>query len=177
MKKLTQQQLADSYHCEQSTVSKLKKKGVDIYSADAIRTAILAQPKRPKLWVNGCPWDDKPEQAPLVADDIEAKDTEEQIEMLEAQALAAKDYDASRFIRTKIQSLKELLQLRILAGHYEHKDIIAEDYTKIGHGIKAAAMKLQADLPGTLEGLTAAQMKPRIRESALHMLAELKLLK
>lgn len=177
MKKLTQKQLADNYRCEQSTISKLKKKGVDIYSAEEIRAALLAQPKRPKHWQNGCPWDDKPEQAPLVADDIDAKDTEEQIKLLEAQALSAIDYTQSRFIRTKIQSLKELLQLRILNSEYEHVDEIAADYTKIGHAIKASALRLQADLPGMLEGLTAAQMKPRIRESAMSLLADLAALK
>ena len=177
MKKLSQAKLAILYKVNQDWISKAKAKGVDIYDKHAIRKAMLSQSKRPKAWVNGCWWDDKPEENPIVTPELNNSDTAQQIKMLEAQALAAKDYDDSRFIRTKIQSLKELLQLQILAGDYEHKDIIAEDYTKIGHGIKAAAMKLQADLPGTLEGLTAAQMKPRIRESALHMLAELKLLK
>ena len=177
MKKLSQAKLAILYKVNQDWISRAKAKGVDIYDKGAVRAAMLSQAKRPPAWSSGCWWDDKPEENPIVSTELNGKSTEEQIKLLEQQALAAQDYDTSRFIRTKIQSLKELLQLQILAGDYEHKDIIAEDYTKIGHGIKAAAMKLQADLPGTLEGLTAAQMKPRIRESALHMLAELKLLK
>lgn len=177
MKKLSQAKLAVLYKVNQDWISRAKAKGVDIYDKHAIRKAMLSQSKRPKHWVNGCWWDDKQEDDPIVTTELNGKSTEDQIKLLEQQALAAQDYDASRFIRTKIQSLKELLQLQILAGDYEHNDKVAEDYTKIGHALKASALRLQADLPGMLEGLTAAQMKPRIRESAMSLLAELKMVK
>ena len=177
MKKLSQAKLAVLYKVNQDWISRAKAKGVDIYDKHAIRKAVLSQTKRPRDWVNGCWWDDKQEDDPIVTTELNGKSTEDQIKLLEQQALAAQDYDASRFIRTKIQSLKELLQLQILAGDYEHNDKVAEDYTKIGHALKASALRLQADLPGMLEGLTAAQMKPRIRESAMSLLAELKMVK
>jgi len=175
MKKLSQAKLAVLYKVNQDWISKAKARGVDIYDKGAVRAAMLSQAKRPKAWINGCWWDDKPEDNPIVTTELNGDDTAQQIKMLEAQALAAQDYETSRFFRTKIQSLKELLQLQILAGEYTHKDQIKEDYTKIGHAVKASALRQQAELPGMLEGLTAAQMKTRIKESSMNLLEELKM--
>ncbi len=175
MKKLSQAKLAILYKVNQDWISKAKARGVDIYDKGAVRAAVLSQAKRPPAWSNGCWWDDKPEDNPIVTTELSGKSTEEQIKLLEQQALAAQDYDTSRFIRTKIQSLKELLQLQILAGDYEHNDKVRGDYTKVGHALKASVLRLQAELPGLLEGLTAAQMKPRIRSAAISLLTELKM--
>ena len=176
MKKLNQKQLAEKYQVDQSTVTRLKKAGVDIYSDDAVRDAILAQPNRPRAWISGCPWDEATEQSKAFQDFIKG-DTKANIEALEQQAIEATDYNESRFIRTKIQSLKELLQLQILNGDYEHKDDVVSDFTKIGHALKAGITAMQSDMPGTLEGLSAAQMKIKIKERGYQLMAELKTLK
>ena len=172
-KKLSQAKLAILYKVNQDWISKAKARGIDIHDKEAIRAAILSQSKRPPAWSNGCWWDEKPEDDPIISEDLTSKESEDQIKILERQALAATDYDGSRFIRTKIQSLKELLQLQILAGDYVHKDEIEADYTRIGHALKARTMQMQADLPGALEGLTAPQMKLKIREYAHNLLREL----
>lgn len=161
MKKHTQRQLADLYHCDQATVSRLKKEGVDIHDANAVRAVILAQPNRPADWVSGCPWDEKPEKAPVIDDSIKPED---QIDNLEKMAMGATDYNESRFVRTKIQSLKDLLQLRILAGDYIHRDEVTADFIRIGNGQRAALKQMQADLPAMTEGLSAAEIKKKIAE-------------
>ena len=169
MKKLSQAKLAVLYKVNQDWISKAKAKGVDIYDKHAIRKAMLSQSKRPKAWVNGCWWDDKQEDDPIVTTELNGKSTEDQIKLLEQQALAAQDYETSRFIRTKIQSLKELLQLQILAGDYLHKDDVINDLTRIGASVAAAHRQCQADLPAMLEGLTAAEGKKKIREYMLRI--------
>ena len=174
MKKLNQKQLAEKYQVDQSTITRLKKAGVDIYSDDAVRDAILAQPNRPRAWTAGCPWDEVTEQSKAFQDFIEG-DTKANIEALERQAIEATDYNESRFIRTKIQSLKELLQLQILNGDFEHRDEVVNDYTKIAHALKASITAMQSDMPGMLEGLSAAQMKIKIKERGYQLMAELKM--
>ncbi len=165
-KKLSQAKLAILYKVNQDWISKAKARGIDIHDKEAIRAAILSQSKRPPAWSNGCWWDEKPEDDPIISEDLTSKETEDQIKALEKQALAATDYDGSRFIRTKIQSLKELLQLQILAGDYVHKDDVVADITRIGFGAGALLEQLTSDLPAMLEGLTAAQMKVKIREAS-----------
>ena len=168
MSKPTQKQLAGIYQCDPATITRLKKAGVDIYNLDEVRTAILNQPNRPRQWSSGCPLDDKPED-PVEFDG----DAKSNIAKLEEQALASADYNQSRYIRTKIQSLKELLQLQVLAGDYVHKDEVFADYTMIGNALKASIVRMQSDLPGMLEGLTAPQMKVRLKERGHQLMGEL----
>lgn len=175
MKKLNQKQLAEKYQVDQSTVTRLKKAGVDIYNDDAVRDAILAQPNRPKAWISGCPWDEAKQPSEAFQEFIQG-DTKANIEALERQAMEAIDYNEARFIRTKIQSLKEILQLQILNGDYEHKDEVVSDFTKIGHALKASITAMQSDMPGMLEGLSAAQMKTKIKARGYQLMAELKMI-
>ncbi|MGB2402840.1 MAG: hypothetical protein ACPIA7_05455 [Akkermansiaceae bacterium] len=172
MKKLTQKELAQIYKLDQSTITRLKKAGVDIHNKDAVRDAILNQPNRPKAWISGCPWDDAPEPSEAFQEFIEG-DTKANIEALEKLAMQATDYNESRFIRTKIQSLRELLQLQILNGDYERNDKVFTDYTIIGNALKAGITAMQSDMPGMLEGLSAAQMKIKIKERGHQLMAEL----
>jgi len=165
-KKLSQDKLAVLYQIPQFAVSKLKSKGIDIYDKEAVRKAVLSQASRPKAWVSGCPWDKKPEKVPTVVAKDADDETDAQIEALRIQALAAADYDDARFSRTKIQSLKEFKQLSVLEGDYIHKDDVVADMTKIGFGVGALLEQLTSDLPAMLEGLTAAQMKVKIREAS-----------
>ena len=172
MKQPTQKELSIKYQVDQSTITRLKKNGVDIYDKNAVRDAILNQPNRPRAWISGCPYDDAPEQSEAFQEFIEG-DTKANIEALERQAMEAIDYNQSRFIRTKIQSLKELLQLQVLNADYVHKDEVDYEFTKIGNALKASVSAMQSDMPGMLEGMTAPQMKKRIRERGHQLMAEL----
>jgi len=161
LQKPTQQQLADLYQCDQPTISRLKKKNINIYDAGEVRKAILAQSgRRPKAWISGCPWDDKAENDPrLDQKPLAPGDAENMLIELEARALDAKDYDEQRFQRTKIQSLRELMQFQILIRNFIHKDEIEADMYAMGVGVRAALSKATSDLPSMLHGLSAADMK------------------
>jgi len=173
MSKPTQKQLADLYHCDQPTISRLKARGVDIHDKEAVRAEILSQAKRPKAWVSGCPWDDKPEQEPVDEHAFDGGVTDDMIRQLESQAVCASDYDAARFARTKIQCLKELMQLKIQARDYVHIGEVEADYIKTGSAVKAGINSMIGILPPMLEGLSAAEMKPKLKAQGYIILQQL----
>lgn len=173
MSKPTQKQLADLYHCDQPTISRLKSRGIDIHDKEAVRSEILSQAKRPKAWVGGCPWDEKPEQEPIDDTVFDEGVNDKMISNLEQQAIRAMDYDEARFARTKIQCLKELMQLKIQARDYVHVDQVEADNVKSGNGVKAGINSMIGVLPPMLEGLSAAEMKPKIKEQGYIILRQL----
>ena len=157
-KGMSQRDLAVLYSLPQSAISRLNRNGVDINDKDAVRTAILNQPKRPAAWVNGCPWDEKPEVSPDTDVDVDEIDMEE----LHRQLLTAGDYDEARFIQTKIKGLKEHLLLSIAQRTHLPRDEVMSDMRMIAASIKSAVRRLKNDLPALLEGLPAAKMKGKI---------------
>jgi hypothetical protein len=159
-KKKNQRELAVLYQVNQPTISNLNRSGIDIYSKESVREAILKQSKRPPAWSNGCPWDEKPEKDP--ATDIEVEDLD--MEQLKKDLLNAKDYDQARFIKTKIGGLKEFLQLSILERDHLPKSEVETDMVRISAGVRAGLNSLRLELPAVLEGFTAAQMKGKIDE-------------
>ena len=156
----TQHELAILYQVPQPTIARTKKKGVDVQDRDEFRTAMLAQSKRPPAWVNGCPWDEKPEKDP--ATDIEVEDLD--MDQLRKDLLNSEDYDNARFIKTKIGGLKEFLQLSILERDHLPRGEVMEDWTRIGSATQAAHNKCGADLPAMLEGLEITAMEKIINE-------------
>ena len=159
-KSKTQHELAILYQVPQPTIARIKKKGVDVQDRDKFRVAMLGQSKRPAAWVNGCPWDEKPEKDP--ATDIEVEDLD--MEQLRKDLMNSEDYDAARFIKTKIGGLKEFLQLSILERDHLPKQEVETDMIRISAGVRAGLNSLRLELPAVLEGFTAAQMKGKIDE-------------
>ena len=155
----TQNELAILYQVTQPTISKIKKKGYDIQDRDDFRRGMLAQNKRPPAWVNGCPWDDKPEKDPSTDINIEDLD----MEQLRKDLMNAADYDDARFIKTKIEGLKAFLQLSILERNHLPKDEVISDMRRLSAGVSSGLDGLALELPAVCEGLTAPQMKGKIK--------------
>jgi len=158
-KKKNQRELAILYQIPQFAVSKLNQKGIDIHDKAAVRDAVLKQKKRPAAWSSGCPWDKKPEVDPST--DLEVSDLD--MENLKRDLLNAKDYDEARFIGTKIKGLKEHMQLSIIEGDHLPKHEVVTDHRRIAAGMSSGLDSLCHELPAVCEGLTAAQMKGKIK--------------
>lgn len=170
MKKPTIRQLAEMYSVSHPIIASLKKRGVDIYDKEAVRGAILKQLHRPKAWVGGCPWDDKPEAAPVIQPD---GDVEKLLYELEKQALNAVDYDEARFVRTKIQALKEFKAVQIQERDYISIEEVKADLVRFCTGVKTSLFRLQADLPPMIEGLGASEMQKKIKTKVNEILDQL----
>lgn len=86
------------------------------------------------------------------------------IEDLIRQLQSAADYDVARKLKTQIDGLKSAYQLREAAGSYVSLGVIEEAVTRICSSVKGSIMRLEADLPPMLEGLTPARMQLIIRQ-------------
>ena len=86
------------------------------------------------------------------------------IEDLIRQLQSAADYDVARKLKTQIDGLKSAYQLREAAGSYVSLGVIEEAVTRICSSVKGSIMRLEADLPPMLEGLSPARMQQIIRQ-------------
>ena len=165
----TIKQIADYHKVSETSIKTLKRKGVDIQDRYAVRDAYLSQQRRPQSYINGhAPWEDPPAG---IEDDSEELPEDEAA--IRDQALKATTWDEARFRWTQLKALKESRQLDILHERYVSAEDVAEDYTRIGFAVKAAMIRLSNDLPPMLEGMSAPQMKKKIREQTIHILAML----
>jgi hypothetical protein len=159
--KQSQRDLAILYQVTQPTISRLKREGCNVYDKEEFRRVILSQRKRPKAWEDGCPWDEKPATEPInYNDDEEVADTDEM--KLRSDLLAATDYKEIQAIQTKIKGLKDHNALMVEQGKYIAIEEVQTDMIKIAAAMRSSLKGLRHELPATLEGLTAAQMKGKI---------------
>lgn len=162
----SQRQLADLYEVSEYAIRTAKKKGVDIHNRDEVRAHFLKGRKRPAAWVSGCPWDEV-----KMVDDVPERASSYEIDMIQ-QVKDAIDYDEARTLKTKIDSLHKLRQIQIQDRDYIHKDEVTDDMTRIGNGLKAGLLRLQADLPPMLEGLGANEMQKVLQAKIYEMLGQ-----
>jgi hypothetical protein len=139
---------------------------------------INVTPKMVRCWQDGdYPLDDidalraklaNQERNPLKAIATEDGDAPEgehaDIEDLIRQLQSAADYDVARKLKTQIDGLKSAYQLREAAGSYVSLGVIEEAVTRICSSVKGSIMRLEADLPPMLEGLSPSRMQVIIRQ-------------
>lgn len=103
----------------------------------------------------------KPPETPLNPDIVE-----EELATLQKKLLAAEDYDEARTIKTKISGVREVLkELREQKNYIRITDAI-EAASLAAVASKSAWESIEDELPPQLEGLSAAQMKVKLRAFA-----------
>lgn len=159
------------------TTRKESRKATQIRLTSALGFPVT--PKMVRCWeTKGFPLDD-PEALrakladqersglPSVASDAPDDGGDEQhadIEDLIEQLQSAANYDVARKLKTQIDGLKSAYQLREAAGSYVSLGVIEEAVTRICSSVKGSIMRLEADLPPMLEGLSPARMQQIIRQ-------------
>jgi hypothetical protein len=157
MSKPSQRQLAAEYQLSPYVVCKLNEQGVDIYDKDAVAKEIMSRRTQPKAWIKGPPWEDEPEKE-------KPKQTGERDLFKELDQMAQDDYNGSRTLKTQIDAKHKLRQIAILESEYVHREDVINDMERIARANQAAHKKCSADLPAMLEGLSAPEMKAKIKE-------------
>lgn len=165
----TQRQLAEEYGVSKYVISQMLKNGVDVYSRDEVKAEIMGRRSRPPAWINGAPWE-QGEKNRVRRDASEMSDDE--LDLM-GRLRTVDNYDEARTLKTQIDGMYKLRQIEIQNREYIHRDEIMNDMMRIGRGLQAAHNKCQADLPAILEGLSAAQMKGKIRDYMLKLDAQL----
>ncbi len=111
---------------------------------------------------------DLPNDKPLTPEAIT-----KEIQKLERQLLTAPDYETARKIKTQISGMNEMLKVQKELGVL----IPAADAIKAGAVAATASRQawegIEDELPPMLEGLTAAQMKAKLRDFARSKCKEL----
>lgn len=158
-KKQTQLERANQIGCTVQTLKNWSRLGVDIWDDDEIRAKVSK--------LRHLPHELKPEFAPKASIPIIPPDsdpTSVDIEAIIGQIGAATDKHSAQTVKTQIDALVNAYKLREAAGKYVPKSTVEEALIRIGAAVKAACLRLEADLPPMLEGASPAQMQNTIRQ-------------
>lgn len=106
-------------------------------------------------------------------DALTPDEIDEKIRTLQQLLLDAKDYEVARTIKTQLSGMREIIKVQQERGVLM-PTADAEDMLRVaGHASRQAAEKMEDDLPPMLEGLSASQMKTKIRHYVIAMNREL----
>ena len=179
---MTNRQLRDFYKITQSTLARLKQKGINVFNPYAVRDKLLGQCRRPDAWTNGCVFTDEEAEAFMAGgngrsrgDNITLKTTAETIAADEETSLREKarnatTYDQARFYLTQIKALKEDLQLQILEGEYMSKKDVQADFLRMGYALRAGMTRMSSELAPAIAGLDEVSVSKKVREATQNTL-------
>lgn len=145
-------------------------KGYDLDNIENLKRSIKNQERQPPAMKQAKKLaakkkkaeEQKPPEPPPLSPDI----VEEELAKLQKDLLVAEDYDEARTIKTKISGVREVLkELREQKNYIRITDAI-EAASMAAVASKAAWESLEDELPPQLEGLSAAQMKVKLRAFA-----------
>ena len=142
--------------------------GVDVFDDAQVKAKISK--------MRNLPPDLKPDYLPRVAaiPQSSAEDpTQIDIEGIIEELKAATDKHEAQTVKTKIDGLINAYKLREAAGLYVSRVKVEEDLIRIGAAVKGAILRMEADLPPMLEGMTPPQMRNLIRQKTDEVLATL----
>jgi hypothetical protein len=149
------------------TLNSWKRCGVDIMDD--------AQVRRQVAKMRNIPPDLKPGWLPQVDPLTEPGDdpTQIDIEAIIGKLSSVTDKHQAQTIKLQIDGLINAYKLREAAGKYVSRTKVEEDLIRIGAAVKGSILRMEADLPPMLEGMTPAQMQKVIREKTEEILASL----
>lgn len=139
------------------TLNSWKRCGVDVWDDDQVRRRLAR--------MRNLPPNLKPEWHPKVATppaDVEPIQQDE-IERLQSDLASCTDKHQAQTIKTKIDGALAIYKLREAAGKYVAKSTVEEALIRIAAAVKAAVLRMEADLPPMLEGMDPAAMQRVIR--------------
>ena len=151
------------------TLNSWKRCGVDIFDDDQIRNRLTKTRSLPPTL--------KPEWLPQVAPaaPISSGDdpTSIDIEAIIRQLSTVTDKHQAQTVKTQIDGLLNAYKLREAAGKYISKATVDDALTRIAAAVKAAILRMEADLPPQLEGADPPTMQRIIRGKVDEVMAML----
>ena len=152
------------------TLNSWKRCGVNIYSDKEVRLRIGRMRNIPPTL--------KPEFMPQLPAKIEAPGddpTQIDIESIIHQLSNVTDKHQAQTVKIQIDGLLNAYKLREAAGKYVAKSMVDEALIRIAAAVKAAILRMEADLPPQLEGCDPPAMQRIIRgkvDEIMGMLSE-----
>ena len=151
------------------TLTSWQKNGVDVFDDDAVRAKLKRMRNIPPTL--------QPEWMPSVTPSIPAPPgddpTQIDIEAIIGQLASVTDKHQAQTVKIQIDGLLNAYKLREAAGKYVARAKVEEDLIRIGAAVKGSILRMEADLPPMLEGMTPAQMQTTIRQKVDEVLSTL----
>lgn len=149
------------------TLSDYLKNGCNVFDHDELRTYLDTLDKRPSTIKRSF------YTPPGSVDSLNISSEEEaDLELLKKELMLSKDKNEVNRIKAQIEALKTAQQLEILNKSSISIIVAEEAFIKIGAVLKSQLLKLQADLPPQLYGMSQANIQIRIREYVTKILDE-----
>ncbi len=136
--------------------------GINVWN-DAEMTAYLAK-RRPRV--------SKSAKLPESSDDL-PDPTEQTIEEIERLIKCSTSYDEIKIYKAKLDGLKVAVTVRTATRDLIPIGEVRQAATRVVSAARAEFLKLTADLPPRLEGLTASKCQKILREAVTAILARL----
>jgi len=146
------------------TLSSWKRCGVNVNSDEEVRLRIGRMRSIPPTL--------KPEFMPKLAAKIEDP-TQIDIEAIIQQLSNVTDKHQAQTVKIQIDGLLNAYKLREAAGKYVAKAMVDEALIRIAAAVKAAILRMEADLPPQLEGCDPPAMQRIIRGKVDEIMAML----
>jgi len=166
-KGLSKKAYADLYSVNINLITKMMQEGVDLEDRKEVRTHVLKLRRRPKAWSSGCPWDvvkDDPVGV-LEGDELsKVEDLDELVAILTSQLMKAKDLDTMRTLKAKVDAIKKIKEIQILARDYIKRSEIRDGITQATVMVCSGMDRLGSELPPILDGRKVEDMREVIDE-------------
>lgn len=157
---MTQKERGDQIGVSAQTIKMWAADGVDVSDDDAVRARLASLRKLPP---NLKPeWIPRSTSAPVLPP-ADSDPIETNIEALVQRITTATDKNTAQTLKLQVDGLLNAMKLREAAGTYVSRSTVEEALIRIGAAVKAAVMRMEADLPPMLEGVTPAQAQRIIR--------------
>lgn len=166
-KKQTKNARAAEIGVSVETLSSFARGGTDIFDDAQIRAKLARMRNAPPNLKPG--WLSQIDPLTEPGDDP----TQIDIEAIIGRLSSVTDKHQAQTIKLQIDGLINAYKLREAAGKYVSRTKVEEDLIRIGAAVKGSILRMEADLPPMLEGMTPAQMQKVIREKTEEILASL----
>jgi len=166
---MTRQERAAWIGVSVQSLSNWERCGVNVWDDDQVRAKLSRMRNLPPTL--------KPEWLPRIAAALPVMSSDDptsiDIEAIIRELSAAEDKHTAAMVKTKIDGLLNAYKLREAAGKYVSRAKVEEDLIRIGAAVKGAVLRMEADLPPMLEGMSPAQMQSTIRQKVDEVLTTL----
>lgn len=166
---MTRQERAAWIGVSVQSLSNWERGGLDVWDDGQVREKIARMRNLPPTL--------KPEWLPVVAKPANSPPqddpTQIDIEAIIHQLASVTDKHQAQTVKTQIDGLLNAYKLREAAGKYVSRLKVEEALMRIAAAVKASIMRMEADLPPMLEGMTPAQMQVTIRQKVDEVLVNL----
>jgi hypothetical protein len=166
---MTRRERAAQIGVSMQSLSNWGRCGVDVMDDEQVRAKLSRMRNIPPTI--------KPEWSPAIAPANPASvgddPTQIDIEAIISNLSIATDKHQASMVKTQIDGLLNAYKLREAAGKYVARAKVEESLVRIAAAVKASILRMEADLPPMLEGMTPAKMQKVIRQKVDEVLVNL----